>query len=332
MAEAVAALVPVSDAPDAPRELAAYVVRSVPSEDRDDDGRDARPWRDGCTSSCRHRLPGYMVPCVPRHRRRAADHAQRKGRPQAAARPASAGAPRAQRVRSWPPRASWRSRYARRGPRRSASNRSRCRSRRTSSPTWAGTRCSRRGSCRCCAPARSARARRSATSTATRRSVAWPRTRRVHRSSGLTAPPRPAPLRHDSRRIAAAGAGQAVVIYLLLLLITLPVSYVYTWNNGHVSVEVLVQLMMRDPGQLSRRAVGRAGAARPADGRRHPARPIPAVGLDLCPALDAEPAAGDRADGGAQRFAADGDCTCGCSAPGSAPGPPSRPARSACPP
>jgi non-ribosomal peptide synthetase-like protein len=63
-------------------------------------------------------------------------------------------------------------------------------------------------------------------------------------TGGLTAPPRPAPLRHDSRRIATAGAGQALVIYLLVLLITLPVSYVYTWNNGRVSVEVLLQLMM----------------------------------------------------------------------------------------
>ncbi len=62
--------------------------------------------------------------------------------------------------------------------------------------------------------------------------------------AGPSAPRRPAPLRHGSRRIAAAGAGQALVIYLLVLLITLPVSYVYTWNNGRVSVEVLVQLMM----------------------------------------------------------------------------------------
>ncbi|MEU0559503.1 Pls/PosA family non-ribosomal peptide synthetase [Dactylosporangium sp. NPDC006015] len=63
-------------------------------------------------------------------------------------------------------------------------------------------------------------------------------------ATGLAAPRRPAPLRHGSRRIAAAGAGQALVIYLLVLLITLPVSYVYTWNNGRVSVEVLAQLMM----------------------------------------------------------------------------------------
>jgi non-ribosomal peptide synthetase-like protein len=56
-------------------------------------------------------------------------------------------------------------------------------------------------------------------------------------------PPRPVPLRHSSGRIARAGAAQAVVIYLLLLIGTLPVSYVYTINNGEVSVEVLFQLL-----------------------------------------------------------------------------------------
>ncbi|UWP86322.1 amino acid adenylation domain-containing protein [Dactylosporangium fulvum] len=70
------------------------------------------------------------------------------------------------------------------------------------------------------------------------------RLRAVAGQAGPAAPPRPEPLRHRSGRIAAAGVGQGLVIYLLLLLITLPVSYVYTWNNGRVSVEVLVQLMM----------------------------------------------------------------------------------------
>ncbi len=58
------------------------------------------------------------------------------------------------------------------------------------------------------------------------------------------APARPAPLRHGSRRIARAGVGQAVMIYLLAFIVTLPVSYVYTWNDGDVSVGVLLQLMM----------------------------------------------------------------------------------------
>jgi non-ribosomal peptide synthetase-like protein len=68
--------------------------------------------------------------------------------------------------------------------------------------------------------------------------------RRLQPTGAPAAPARPAPLRHGSRRIAAAGAAQGLVIYLLVLLITLPVSYVYTWNDGRVSVEVLLQLMM----------------------------------------------------------------------------------------
>jgi non-ribosomal peptide synthetase-like protein len=56
--------------------------------------------------------------------------------------------------------------------------------------------------------------------------------------------PRPAPRRHGTARIGRAGAAQAVGIYLLLLVITLPVSYVYTINNGDVSVSVLVQLLI----------------------------------------------------------------------------------------
>jgi non-ribosomal peptide synthetase-like protein len=54
----------------------------------------------------------------------------------------------------------------------------------------------------------------------------------------------PGPLRHRSRRVAAAGGAQAIALYLLLLVITLPVSFVYTRNNGDVSVGVLVQLMI----------------------------------------------------------------------------------------
>ncbi|MCP2329614.1 non-ribosomal peptide synthetase-like protein [Hamadaea flava] len=63
------------------------------------------------------------------------------------------------------------------------------------------------------------------------------------RPAAATALPRTAPLRHRSSRIAGAGAGQATAIYLLSLLITLPVSFVYTRNNGEVSVGVLIQLM-----------------------------------------------------------------------------------------
>ncbi|MGW1072808.1 Pls/PosA family non-ribosomal peptide synthetase [Streptomyces sp. NPDC002537] len=50
-----------------------------------------------------------------------------------------------------------------------------------------------------------------------------------------TAPPRPEPLRHGRRRIAAAGTAQAAAIYLLLLLLTLPVSWALTRNDGRLS-------------------------------------------------------------------------------------------------
>jgi non-ribosomal peptide synthetase-like protein len=59
----------------------------------------------------------------------------------------------------------------------------------------------------------------------------------------VTGPPRVAALRHSTRRIAGAGGVQAVVLYLLMLVITLPASYVYTQNNGFVSVGVLAQLL-----------------------------------------------------------------------------------------
>lgn len=54
-------------------------------------------------------------------------------------------------------------------------------------------------------------------------------------SPQLAASPRVAPLRHSGRRIAAAGSAQAVLLYLLVLLITLPASYVYTRNDDIIS-------------------------------------------------------------------------------------------------
>ncbi|QWF79520.1 Pls/PosA family non-ribosomal peptide synthetase [Amycolatopsis sp. CA-230715] len=61
---------------------------------------------------------------------------------------------------------------------------------------------------------------------------------------GAALPPRVPPIRHSARRIGGAGAAQAVAIYGLLLLVTLPVSYVYTQNDGDVSVDVLVELLV----------------------------------------------------------------------------------------
>ncbi|MFJ1580249.1 Pls/PosA family non-ribosomal peptide synthetase [Streptomyces sp. NPDC088182] len=56
-----------------------------------------------------------------------------------------------------------------------------------------------------------------------------------------SAPPRPAPIRHTSGRIAGAGAAQAGVIYLLLLVLTLPVAYVYSLHGGRISVGASAQ-------------------------------------------------------------------------------------------
>ena len=63
MAEAVAALVPVSDAADALRELAAYLVRPVRRHDGDEDGGES----DDALLQRMHqrlqrKLPSYMVP------------------------------------------------------------------------------------------------------------------------------------------------------------------------------------------------------------------------------------------------------------------------------
>ncbi|MFE2499258.1 Pls/PosA family non-ribosomal peptide synthetase [Streptomyces scopuliridis] len=57
----------------------------------------------------------------------------------------------------------------------------------------------------------------------------------------LSAPPRPAPIRHSSGRIAGAGAAQAGVIYLLLLVLSLPVAYVYSRHGGRISVRTSAQ-------------------------------------------------------------------------------------------
>ncbi|GAA4904314.1 non-ribosomal peptide synthetase-like protein [Actinomycetospora succinea] len=54
---------------------------------------------------------------------------------------------------------------------------------------------------------------------------------------------RPGPIRHSGRRVATAGAAQAVLVYLLLLAVTLPLSWVYTTNDGTVSTAVLAQVL-----------------------------------------------------------------------------------------
>ena len=62
-------------------------------------------------------------------------------------------------------------------------------------------------------------------------------------ATATSAAPRPGPVRSSTRRVAAAGTAQAVVLYLFLLAVTLPVSWVYTANDGTVSTEVLAQVL-----------------------------------------------------------------------------------------
>ncbi|MCJ0907249.1 Pls/PosA family non-ribosomal peptide synthetase [Rhodococcus sp. ARC_M6] len=52
-----------------------------------------------------------------------------------------------------------------------------------------------------------------------------------------------AAVRHTNSQVANAGQVQLAVIYVFLLITTLPVTYVYTVNDGDVSVPVLVQMM-----------------------------------------------------------------------------------------
>ncbi|MCB5909099.1 Pls/PosA family non-ribosomal peptide synthetase [Streptomyces pinistramenti] len=62
------------------------------------------------------------------------------------------------------------------------------------------------------------------------------------RTGRRTAPPRPEHIRHGRRTLAAAGTAQAGLIYLLALLLTLPVVYVYSTHDGHISDELWAQL------------------------------------------------------------------------------------------
>ena len=55
--------------------------------------------------------------------------------------------------------------------------------------------------------------------------------------------PREEPIRHSRGRLARAGAVQAGALYLLMLVVTLPISAVYTWNDGEVSFTVLTQFL-----------------------------------------------------------------------------------------
>lgn len=269
VAESVAALVPISDAPDAPRELAAYVVRSAHAEESldnggedsgaDDNGGDQDevlsedPGEDderGDVALTRRlyrqlqqRLPGYMVPSfldvVAALPTMPSGKVDRKRLPAPTGRRlvgAEGPVVEAESELEEQIRAAWAEAFGIEPESLSVE---------ANFFTELGGH-----SLLAARVVSLLRAREVGVSPAVRDLYNHPTVRGMAahlgsptRSSGPTAPPRPAPLRHRSRRIAAAGAGQAVLIYLLLLLITLPVSYVYTQNNGHVSVQVLIQLM-----------------------------------------------------------------------------------------
>ncbi|HZD16051.1 MAG TPA: amino acid adenylation domain-containing protein, partial [Pseudonocardiaceae bacterium] len=237
VAEAVAALVPLSGGPDALRELAAYVVRAV--GDEDDDELTNRLHR-----KLRQRLPGYMVPSfldlVTELPRMASGKVDRNLLP----------APIGQRLAltdgpvitargeiEMQVHAVWAEAFGLKPE---------------SLSVKANFFADLGGHSLLAAQVVSLlRARGIGGSPAMRHLYDNPTVRSM--AAHLTAttptpvsvpPARPAALRHSSGRITRAGAAQAVAIYLLLLIITLPVSYVYTINDGHVSVAVLLQLLI----------------------------------------------------------------------------------------
>ncbi|WP_250793289.1 Pls/PosA family non-ribosomal peptide synthetase [Micromonospora phytophila] len=237
VAEAVAALVPVADGPDAPRELAAYLVPH--------DG-DERGWEDLIARLCQTlqtRLPGYMVPSfldvVAALPTMPSGKVDRKRLPAPSRRLTRATGPlvAADGELEEQVRAAWAEAFGVEAEALSVE---------ADFFTDLGGH-----SLLAARVVSLLRARKIGVSPAIRDLYAHPTVRGMaahlaaaQRVGGPTAPPRATPLRHSSRRIALAGFGQGAVIYLLLLAVTLPVSYVYTRNDGFVSVRVLVELMV----------------------------------------------------------------------------------------
>ncbi|MGA3540392.1 Pls/PosA family non-ribosomal peptide synthetase [Micromonosporaceae bacterium DT194] len=238
VAEAVAALVPVAEDPDAPRELTIYLVSAEAAGGvREND--DALVARLGDT--LRQRLPAYMVPSF------------------ADVIPALPTMPSGKVDRSRLPVPSGRRLTRASGPVAAAENELEERVRgvwaqafgveATALSVEANFFTDLGGHSLLAATVVSAlRARGIGNSPALRDLYEHPTVRDLAAHLGAApqraaAPRQPAALRHPSRRIARTGAAQATVIYLLLLVITLPVSYVYTRNDGVVSMQVLAQLM-----------------------------------------------------------------------------------------
>ncbi|MER7442462.1 Pls/PosA family non-ribosomal peptide synthetase [Micromonospora avicenniae] len=236
VAEAVTALVPVADGPDAPRELAAYVVPH--GEENRSEELIAR-----LCQTLQIRLPGYMVPSfldlVATLPTMPSGKVDRKQLPAPSRRLTRATGPlvAAENELETQVRAAWAEAFGIEPETLSVE---------ANFFTDLGGH-----SLLAARVVSLLRAREVGVSPAVRDLYAHPTVRGMaahlgaaERVGGPAAPPRQAPLRHSSRRIAFAGFGQGAVIYLLLLAVTLPVSYVYTRNDGFVSVRVLAELMV----------------------------------------------------------------------------------------
>ncbi|MEV6813215.1 Pls/PosA family non-ribosomal peptide synthetase [Micromonospora sp. NPDC051296] len=237
VAEAVAVLVPVADGPDAPRELAVYLV----PHDGDAGGREELTAR--LCQTLQTRLPGYMVPSfldiVTALPTMPSGKVDRKRLPAPTRRLTRAIGPvvAAAGELEEQVRAAWAEAFGIQPEALSVE---------ADFFTDLGGH-----SLLAARVVSLLRAREVGLSPAVRDLYANPTVRGMaahlaaaQRVPGSTAPPRGALLRHRSRRIALAGFGQGTVIYLLLLAVTLPVSYVYTRNDGFVSTRVLAELMV----------------------------------------------------------------------------------------
>ncbi|MFC4018401.1 Pls/PosA family non-ribosomal peptide synthetase [Micromonospora sp. GCM10011542] len=236
VAEAVAALVAVADGPDAPRELAAYVVAHDGAQER------SEQLVDRLCQSLQTRLPGYMVPAfldvVTTLPTMPSGKVDRKRLPAPRCRLTRATGPLvdAESVLEEQVRAAWAEAFGIEPEGLSVE---------ADFFTDLGGH-----SLLAARVVSLLRAREVGASPAVRDLYAHPTVRGMAAHLGTagrvgpSAAPRLAPLRHSSRRIAFAGFGQAAVIYLLLLAVTLPVSYVYTRNDGFVSVRVLAELLV----------------------------------------------------------------------------------------
>ena len=230
---AVVALDPGGGGDAGSGDLAAYVVGEI---------ADAEALTARLVAALRERLPAYMIPATLDVLDELPDAGQRQGRPRAAARTRRSPAGRRHRSRGGGggrARGADRRRVGRgvrAGPRRPLGRGRLLRRARRPLPARATTVTLRERGVGGSPAVRDLYAHPSVRALATHLAGAGSAT-------ATSAAPRPGPVRSSTRRVAAAGTAQAVVLYLFLLAVTLPVSWVYTANDGTVSTEVLAQLL-----------------------------------------------------------------------------------------